>query len=166
MLKEAALYFHFCYCHILGREGSTKKGSFTVARNSKDILTREDIDIFFAKLKTTVAAAEAAEGFRELAAKLNSSFGGAPTSSRAASTASTSAKAKTKGRRKRQAGIDPETVLAIVAAGAKNGVSVGDVASKIGEEDKQRVAAALRKLRDAKKAKLKGEKRLARWYPA
>lgn len=136
-----------------------------MARNSKDILTREDIEVFFAKLKTTLAAAEAAEGFRELAAKLNASFGDAPVSSRAA-TGSTSPKAKGKGRRKRQPGIDPEKVMAIVASGAKNGVSVGDVASQLGEDDKQRVAAALRKLRASKKAKLKGEKRLARWYPA
>lgn len=136
-----------------------------MARYSKDILTREDIDVFFAKLKTTVAAAEAAEGFRELAAKLNSSLADFPTTGRAAATPSTS-RAKPKGRRKRQAGIDPERVLGIVASGGKDGLSVGEIAAQLGEEDKQRVAAALRKLRDANQAKLKGEKRLARWFPA
>lgn len=130
--------------------------------STSDILTRDDIDTFVAKLKATVKAAEAASELRELAERLTGTFGDSSGSRRTASAATT--KTKGRGRRTRQAAIDPQVVYAVIQ-NAKEGLSVSEIASQV-KEDKQRVAVALRKLRDEKKAKLKGEKRLARWYPA
>lgn len=137
-----------------------------MARRSDELLTFEEIDAFAARLKATVRAAKAADEFRALAAKLG--LAAAPARAPAARPAPASKgkapKAKKAGKRTRRPALDTDVVLQVVAS-SKEGIAVSEVASKVGQ-DKQRVAAALRKLRDDKKIKVKGEKRLARWFPA
>jgi len=128
-----------------------------MARRSNELLTIAEIDAFAAKLKATVKAAQAADEFRAWAAKL--AGGQAPSAPR-----TTTRKTASRKGRARKPALDTAAVYQVIA-GAKDGIAVSEVAKKVGQ-DKPRVAAALRKLRDEKKIKLKGEKRLARWYPA
>lgn len=133
-----------------------------MARRSTELLTLAEIDAFAAKLKATVKAAQTADEFRTWAAKL--AGGEASAAPRASAARKATGARKGKAGRARRPALDPASVYQVIA-GAKEGIAVSEVAAKVGQ-DKQRVAAALRKLRDEKKIKLKGEKRLARWYPA
>lgn len=123
-----------------------------------EVLTAADIETFVRKLKATVALAERG---RALEAMLDNLRGGM-TSPRKAARPSKPAGRPAKRPRTRQAGIDPEKALTVLKA-AKEPMSVKEVAAKLGEKSKPRVAAALKKLRSEKKAVLTGEKALARW---
>jgi hypothetical protein len=132
-----------------------------VAKSSK-ILTSEQIDSFVEALKATVAAAETGIRLREMVASLDGSPPSRPAPAPKAIAAPKSAPVA-KARRTRTPGLDPSKVLEGLK-GAKDGMSLGAVAAKVGEKKKDRVAAALRKLRDEKKAIVKGTRRDAKWF--
>ncbi len=137
-------------------------------------LTVHEIDEFGKKLKETVALAEQALALRETLSKFGSfnlpavahPHAHAPAAKPVAKPAAKVAKApkaarKGPGKHKRQPGI-PTDRVAEAMKGAKP-MSLADVASKLGESNKDRVAAALRKLRASKKAKVDGDRQFAKW---
>lgn len=128
-----------------------------------DVLSTRDIDAFTDKLQNTIALASEAIELRAMLAKFGATFQGQGrrTAGRPAAQAPKRAAAKGTRRRTRQPGIPPEKVLAALKT-QKEAVSLGAITKKLGES-KERVAAALRKLRDEKKAKVTGDKRLAKW---
>lgn len=127
-----------------------------------EILTAAEIDSFSRKLKATVAHAHESTKLRALIEQFSSTLragGGVP----APRLPGVVTAVRATRRRVRKPALSGEAVLAVLK-GVKDGLSVSDVATKLGEKDKPRVAVALRKLRDEKKITLKGKKRLARWY--
>lgn len=128
-----------------------------------DTLTAEDVDTFIRKLKATLALAKRG---RALETFLENLRAGLPAKERGLKLDAVAPKTPSRRgvprRRTRQPGIEPDKVLAALK-GAKEPMSIKEIAEKVGEKSKSRVAAALRKLRDDKKAKLSGQKALARW---
>lgn len=135
--------------------------------NNTDILTAAEIDTFTRKLQATLARAAESTKLHALIESFTASLGGAVTVTKSpAAKAPKAAKAAKKSRRTRKPALATDKVLAAVKAATKDGIAVGEVAAKVGEKDKGRVAVALRTLRDEKKVKLVGEKRAARWFEA
>lgn len=133
-----------------------------------ETLTATDIEVFFRKLKATLAAAERGLRLQDFI----SEFDGVPARAKAAKARPAPAPRKGKAapakktrRRARQPGLSTDKVLAGLK-GAKDGLSLADLAKKLGEKNKDRVAAALRKLRDEKKAVVEGDRRTAKWLAA
>ena len=129
---------------------------------SPKILTSAQIDSFVESLKATVAAADQGVRLRQLVASFDGEAVSRPASPPKAAAAKKTATSP-KQPRKRQPGLDPEKALAGLK-GAKDGMALGALAAKLGEKNKDRVAAALRKLRDQKKATVKGTRQIAKWY--
>ncbi len=93
----------------------------------------------------------------------------AKTGAPAAGPGAPAAKVASKGKRphrKYLPGIPVEKVAQVLLTAPANGFSLADVAAKLNEPYKDRVAVALRKLRDTKKARVVGERGNARWFAA
>lgn len=134
-----------------------------MAKNA-EILTAAEIASFTRKLNATIAAAQRAIELTQLLSKLKGPLGSTASAPRAASAERAEGGGR-KARRKRQPGMAVEPVLAALK-GAKDGLSLAALATKVGEKNKDRVGAALRKLRDEKKVVVKGDRRMAKWYAA
>ena len=135
-------------------------------------LTATEIDAFSRKLKATLALAQQAIALKSSLARFAGASGAVPRISAvpptpgAAPKAAKAVKAKAGGRKKRQPGIPPEKVAAVLKGAPKDGLSLGDLSKKLGESNKDRVGAALRKLRESKQAKVVGDRQFAKWFPA
>lgn len=129
-------------------------------------LTLDEVNEFVDRLRATIQAAAETEAIKRAIANLGVGVAAAPKKpgrKPGPKPAAKAAPAAKKGKRTRKPGIDPAKVHAHLS---DKGQKIAEIAKKMGEKDVPRVRAALLKLRDAKKAKMAGEKSKAVWTKA
>lgn len=142
--------------------------------STHQILTMDDLADFIGRLEATVAAAGrgaelesllarvmGADGARLATAK-SSSRGG---SARAVKKATPKAPVVDKRNSKRAKSIEGGKIVEVLT-GAKDGMTVAQVADALGEKDHERVRYAINKLREKKSVEMTGSRISARYHAA
>jgi hypothetical protein len=83
---------------------------------------------------------------------------------KSAAPATGGARGARRGRRGRRGGGEVQTKLLTILKGAKSGLSLGQLSEKTGGLDRGAIKYHLRALRSQKKARVVGDRKLARWH--